>query len=124
MGRAEREKGARGELEVAKIFRAAGFDADRVPNSGGLKVKGDLKANDDSLDGLHLEVKRQETLALPKWLRQAHEEAGEGQTPVVVFRQSKQPGKVGEWHATLPLDGLITLLQHVRMTEITRELGI
>lgn len=111
MGRAEREKGARYELEVAKEFRAAGFDVDRVPNSGGLKVKGDIKANDTSLDGFHLECKRQETLALPKWLRQAHEEAPDGSTPVVIFRQSSRGSKLGVSHACLPLADLIELLR-------------
>lgn len=113
-GAHSRRKGAAGELEVAKLFRAAGFDVDRVPNSGGLKVKGDLKANDESLDGLHLEVKWQETLALPKWLRQAHDEAPEGDVPCVIFRQSKRVGRVGDWHACLPLDALIELLKAQR----------
>src|SRR4051812_42378602 len=38
----ERRKGAGGELEVARIFKAAGFDCDRTPNSGGLRIRGDL----------------------------------------------------------------------------------
>lgn len=118
MGSSERRKGAEYEREVAGEFRAAGFDVDRVPNSGGLKVKGDIKANDSSLDGLHLECKRQEILALPKWLRQAHDEAEPGQTPVVIFRQSKQRGQIGESHAVLPLAALIGLLGEVKMTEI------
>ena len=42
MGKPSRDKGARGEREVAAIFRAAGFDCNRVPNSGGLRLKGDL----------------------------------------------------------------------------------
>lgn len=105
MGRASREKGRRGEQEVARIYREAGFDVDRVPNSGGLRVKGDLTG----LDGFHLEVKRQEILCLPKWLRQAHEEAGAEEVPVVIFRQSKRADGVGEWHACLPLADLIEL---------------
>lgn len=107
MGKMSRRKGAGGELEVAKIFRAAGFDADRVPNSGGLRIKGDLTG----LVGYHVEVKRQETLSIPKWLRQAHEEAGPTETPLLVFRQSKRVGAVGDWHVCLPLADLISLLE-------------
>ena len=113
MGRASRDKGSRGELEVAHTLKRAGFDVDRVPNSGGLNVKGDLKGNEGEhrLDDYHLEAKRQETICLPEWLRQAHEEAAPGQVPVVVLRKSKTKanGPIGEWHACLPFDALIDL---------------
>ena len=42
MGKPSRQKGVRGELEVRDVFRRHGFDVDRVPNSGGLRIKGDL----------------------------------------------------------------------------------
>jgi len=42
VGRSERNKGKGGELEVARIFKADGFDCDRTPNSGGLRIAGDL----------------------------------------------------------------------------------
>jgi Holliday junction resolvase len=98
----ERRKGAGGELEVAAIFRAAGFDCDRTPNSGGLRIKGDLAGTVPA----HVEVKRQEVLRLPLWLRQAELDAPAGVTPVVAFRQSR-----GQWYAALPLDRLAALLQ-------------
>ena len=101
MSRSERDKGAAGEREVAAIFRAVGFDCDRTPNSGGLRIKGDLAGTVPA----HVEVKRQETLRLPLWLRQAREEAPSGVVPVVAFRQSR-----GEWYAALPLSHLATLL--------------
>jgi Holliday junction resolvase len=101
MGREARRKGADAEREVANIFRAAGFDVDRVPNSGGLKIKGDLTG----LAGMHCEVKRQETLKLPAWLEQAREEAPEGAVPLVIFRRSRE-----DWHAVIPLDALVELL--------------
>src|SRR5437867_1771533 len=67
MGRLSRDKGNRAELEVAAIFREHGFDCDRVPNSGGLRIKGDLYGSVP----VHVEVKRQEVLRLRLWLRQA-----------------------------------------------------
>jgi Holliday junction resolvase len=97
----ERRKGAAGELEVAAIFRAAGFDCDRTPNSGGLRVKGDLAGTVPA----HVEVKRQETLRLPLWIAQAEADAPAGVTPVIAFRQSR-----GQWYAALPLDRLADLM--------------
>lgn len=101
MSSSERRKGVRGELEVAAIFREVGFDCDRTPNSGGLRIKGDLAGSVPA----HVEVKRQEVLRLPLWLRQARDEAPAGVVPVVAFRQSR-----GEWYAALPLAHLAALM--------------
>lgn len=101
MSRAERDKGGRGEREVAAIFRAAGFDCDRTPNSGGLRLRGDLQGNVPA----HLEVKRQEVLRIPLWLKQAEADAPAGAMPVVAFRQSH-----GAWYAALPLIELAELM--------------
>lgn len=100
MARSERDKGARGEREVAERFRLAGFDCDRAPNSGGLRFRGDLYGELPC----HVEVKRQEVLRLWEWLRQAELDA-DGRMPVVAFRRN-----AGRWYATLPLDDLVNLL--------------
>lgn len=102
MSRAERDKGARGEREVAALFRAQGFDCDRTPNSGGLRVKGDLAGTVPA----HIEVKRQEVIRLPTWIRQAEQDAPPDATPVVAFRQS-----LGTWYACLPLADLAALMR-------------
>ena len=109
MSRSEREKGANGEREVAALFRAAGFDCNRTPNSGGLRITGDLYGDIPA----HIEVKRQEVLRLPLWLRQARDEAPEGVLPVVAFRQNR-----GEWYAALPLTALIDLLATAGLAEL------
>ena len=119
MSRAERDKGARGEREVAAILRAHDLPAVRTPNSGGLHVRGDLTG----VPGYHFEVKRQETARVPTWLRQARAECGDA-VPVVAFRtnlpHSLAGGSVvvvtGEWHAILPLDDLARLLDLARLT--------
>ena len=100
MSRSERDKGARGEREVADIFRAAGFDCDRVPNSGGLRLKGDLYGQLP----VHLECKRQETARPWAWYEQAAAEAPAGLEPVVAFRRSRSV-----WLALLALDELVRL---------------
>ncbi len=111
MSASERRKGVLGEQEVARAFRAVGFDCDRVPNSGGLRVKGDLAGSVPA----HVEVKRQEVLRLPLWLRQARDEAPPGVTPVVAFRQSR-----GEWYAALPLDHLAALMATTKLLTAQR----
>ena len=100
MSRSERDKGAAGEREVAVIFRAHGFDCDRVPNSGGLRLKGDLYGELP----VHVEVKRQERLQLWQWWEQASSEAGAG-LPMVAFRRNRS-----EWLAVVRLDDLVELL--------------
>ena len=102
MSRRERDKGAAGEREVAAIFRAHGFDCDRVPNSGGLRLKGDLYGYGLPI---HVEVKRQERAQLWQWWEQASSEAGEGVQPVLAFRRNRS-----EWLAVVRLDDLVELL--------------
>jgi hypothetical protein len=96
MPRAQRDKGIRGELEVAAILRAHGFTARRDG-----RLDSDL-AHDAV--GYHFEVRRRETLALPAWTRDAAQAAGE-RVPVVCYRRSGE-----RWHAVLELEQLARLL--------------
>jgi Holliday junction resolvase len=105
MGRSQRVKGAVGEREVVNIFKKFGFNLWRVPNSGGLKRDGNEKGDIKGLDGWHLEVKRQETLSLPAWLRQAEEDCPDGDEPLLVFRRSHEP-----WRVVLSLEKFIELI--------------
>ena len=79
-----REKGARGEREFFAILNIY------LPER--LRIKRELgQTREGGLDGVStsvgIEVKRQETLNLPKWLKQAREGA-EGKVPVVAYRQN------------------------------------
>jgi hypothetical protein len=103
VSRAERDKGSRGEREVAAIFRAAGFDLDRTPNSGGLRILGDLYGA--SLP-FHVEVKRQEIARPWAWWEQATTEAPADTLPVVAFRRARSP-----WLAITDLVQLARLLR-------------
>lgn len=100
MGKGERDKGAGGEREVAAIFRAAGFDCDRTPNSGGLRILGDLYGQVP----LHVEVKRQEVWRLPLWIAQAENEVT-GEPFLVAFRRNHSP-----WYGVAPLDVIVNAL--------------
>jgi Holliday junction resolvase len=104
MSRASREKGKRGEREVAEVFRDAGFqDAHRTGQmqSNALGTHADVSG----VPSLHLEVKRCEVLKVPAWIAQAKADAKSGDEPVVAFRQSGEP-----WRAVVDLRWLAELV--------------
>ena len=109
-GRASRNKGSRGELEVAAVFQAVGFDARRTPNSGGLSWRGDVQG----VPGYVLEVKRQERLAVQDWLRQAHAAASAGDVPLLAFRTNDRGAgdPLSRWHGVVPLEELARLISN------------
>ena len=104
-GRAAREKGKRGEREVAQRFKDAGFkDARRTAQYCG--KTGDA-ADVVGVPRLHIEVKRVEREAVRKWIAQAvqdAEAAGQGDIPVVVHRKSGDP-----WLVTLRLEDFLDM---------------
>ena len=97
MAASSRRKGLRGEQEVARILRESGSAV------RGLEAKGDWLVMYADNREWHVEVKRQERLKLPEWLRQAQDEAPAGVVPVVAFRQSR-----GQWYACLLLRDLVS----------------
>lgn len=98
MSNSERRKGKTGELEVQRIFEAAGFPCSRTPNSGALRIRGDLHGDLP----VHVEVKRQETARPWAWWAQATADAPLGVAPVVAMRRSHGP-----WLALADLGWLI-----------------
>lgn len=101
MGKLSREKGKRGEREVARVLKTFGFPAWRsVQYCGSTGEAADVVG----LDGFHLEVKRCELLRIAEWLRQAERDCG-GDIPVVCHRRSNE-----RWYATLPMDELFGLV--------------
>jgi Holliday junction resolvase len=105
MAKSSRDKGKRGEREVAEVFTAAGLPADRTAalQAGSVPGAGDVTVRD--LPELHIESKRQETYDLGAWERQADVAALSHQTPVIAYRKSRQP-----WRASVPLDWLAGIL--------------
>jgi hypothetical protein len=99
VGKAQRDKGLRGEREVAKAFEAAGFTV------RGLEGEGDNLAFRDGYT-FHLETKFQEHLRIPDWEKQAEAEAPEGVVPLVVFRRSRTP-----WRVDLSLRDFLELVK-------------
>jgi hypothetical protein len=107
MGRRERNKGKVGEREVVRALLAAGIPARRLwegQSMPGGQADGDIEISLPSLE-VYAEVRRREKLALPAWIREVEEKAGDREK-AVIFRRSQEP-----WYVAVPLDFFIRLLQ-------------
>ena len=92
MGKMSREKGKRGEREVAKILREFGYDSKR-----GVQYHGGPDSPDVvGLPGCHIEVKYVERLDLQRAYNQSKSDASPEETPIVVHRKNR-----GDWMVTL-----------------------
>lgn len=102
MSRSERDKGLKGEAEVAAIYRARGLSV------RGLEATGDHLIVSGGVGAIvvHSEVKRQETARVWAWWEQASSEAARGTVPVVAFRRNRSP-----WLGLLNLEALAHLLE-------------
>jgi len=85
-----RDKGNRGEREVAKtINRYLGTNCRRTPLSGGLSIKGDIiDINPDSIAfEYHFEIKNTKKLSIPMWWKQIYSDCGK-KIPVNIFKMN------------------------------------
>lgn len=107
IGKASREKGKRGEREVAKIFRDAGYaEAHRTSQYCG--KTGDA-SDVTGVPGIHLEVKYVEREQIRSWYAQATrdaEAAGRGDIPAVIHRKTHS-----DWLVTMSLADFIEILK-------------
>ena len=103
-----REKGARGELELAEFLREHNVDARRGQQFHGGPGSPDVVAD---LPGFHLECKRVERGSLYDWMDQARRDCGDN-IPVVAHRRNRK-----EWVAILPLDKFLELVKNGRPSE-------
>lgn len=92
-----KQKGKRGELELAKLLRGYGYDARR-----GQQFKGGEDSPDViGIDGYHIECKRCEKITIYDWMEQAKNDAGNN-VPIVVFRKNNH-----EWLVTIRLEDFV-----------------
>lgn len=91
-----RQKGKRGELELAKVLREHGYETRRGQQYSGTETSADVVG----LPGIHIECKRVENLNVYNALMQAIRDTGEsGDLPAVFHRKNNQP-----WLVTMRLD--------------------
>jgi Holliday junction resolvase len=108
MGRMSKNKGARGEREAAaELQRLFGCDACRGRQYSGGDDSPDVK---HSIAGVHVEVKRVETLRIYDSIGQAIIDAGE-KLPIVLHRKNNRP-----WLAIMRLEDLPGLVVQLYLT--------
>ena len=95
-----RQKGARGERELANLLKDYGYDTRRGQQFSGANGDADVVG----LPGVHIECKRVEKLNLDAAMEQAKRDAREGEMPVVMHRKDRQG-----WKVTLQLDDFMKL---------------
>lgn len=100
-----RDKGKRGELEIAHILQSRGYDAHRGQQFSGLNGDADVVG----LPGFHIEVKRTEEFRLWGALDQAKRDAREQETPVVFHRKNGS-----QWVAVMELDDWLDLVEEAK----------
>ena len=111
MGSKSRDKGARGELELAKtLTRVLGISARRGRQFSGSPDSPDVVAD---WPGVHIECKRVETFNAYKALDQATRDAGT-KLPLVAHRRNRR-----EWIVVCRLEDLPRLA--AALTEITQK---
>ena len=104
-GASSRRKGNRAEVEVVRVLREAGFEAETSRAARGGFQSGEDIASDFPAS---IEVKNQTRMDLAGWYSQAVEQA-EGRPAVVVHKRvGKAKGE--DWWVTTTLSDLIRLL--------------
>lgn len=110
MAKFSRDKGKRYEQQLARAYRAEGYDVSRNSNQAhqdatGIDVKGDILG----LAGLHIQAKCVEKLNIWDAREQARAEAPDGWIPSVHFRRNH----TDTWVA-IPLEHWFRLLRQAR----------
>lgn len=95
-----KQKGARGERELAKVLRVHGFKTRRGQQYCGANGDADVVG----LPNIHIECKRVERLNLYDAMAQAKSDAKQDEIPVVMHRKDKC-----DWLVTMSLDDFIEI---------------
>lgn len=98
-----KQKGKRGELELARKIREHGYEVRRSVQYNGKEEDG--QADLVGLAGIHIECKRTERLSLYDAVNQAKRDSeGKAEIPVVFHRKNDC-----EWLAIMTLDDFMTM---------------
>lgn len=108
-GTASRRKGNRAEVEVVRVLREAGFEAETSRNARGGTQRGEDIVSDFPMS---IEVKNHARIDLAGWWAQAQEQAHGA--PAVVIHKRVGKGQAEDWWATMDLRTLISLLKSIK----------
>lgn len=95
-----KQKGKRGERELAKLLQSYGYDTRRGQQYCGIEGDADVIG----IDGLHIECKRAEQVRDEVFLKQAEHDAKAGDIPVVMYRRNNE-----KWKVTLRLEEFMAI---------------
>lgn len=95
-----RQKGKRGELELAHILKSYGYEARRGQQYCGANGDADVVG----LPGVHIEVKRTERFKLYDAMKQSERDAKDDEIPVVITRKNNE-----QWVVCIKLEDFIEL---------------
>lgn len=112
MGKASREKGKRGERELAKILNDYGYNTRRGQQFSAAMGDADVVG----LQGIHIEVKRVEKLNIHEAMEQSRRDARPNEMPAVFHRKNG-----GSWLVTMPLYVWIALYKAATKGEHNEE---
>lgn len=102
MGKSQREKGKRGERELAGILKSYGYSCHR-----GVQYQGGPDSPDVvGLPGIHIEVKRVERLNIENAVDQAVSDSGDDELACVFHRKNNRG-----WNVTMPLEDWMKLYE-------------
>lgn len=101
MGKTSKDKGKRGEREVANLLKDYGFNGQRGQQFCGKNGDADVIG----LDGFHIEVKRTESFRLWDAWEQSNNDAREGEIPTIWHRKN---GK--EWLVIMGAEDFLKLI--------------
>lgn len=101
MGKSSKDKGKRGEREVANFLKEYGVEAKRGQQFCGLNGDADVVG----LDGYHIEVKRTEAFRLYDAMAQSVRDAKEGEVPTVWHRKNNE-----KWVVVIGSDDFMKLI--------------
>lgn len=100
-----KQKGKRGELELAKILRDYGFDNAKR----GQQFKGGTDSPDViGIEGVHIECKRVEKLNIYDAMEQAEHDCGTN-IPTVMWRKNNK-----KWLVTLNLNDFLMMIRRLK----------
>lgn len=97
-----RQKGKRGELELANLLKKAGYECRRGQQYSGVSGDADVVG----LEGIHIECKRVENLNINKAFEQSIRDARDNEIPAVFHRKNREP-----WLVTVGLYDFLTLYE-------------
>ena len=97
-----RQKGARGERELAKILQQYGYETRRGQQYCGANGDADVVG----LPGFHIECKRVERLDLYAAMEQSENDAKPEEVPTVMHRKNGKP-----WLVTMKLSEFMKLIK-------------